>query len=82
MDDWLTTNEVARLLRMRPRSVYHLVSRGAIPHARARGKLLFSRAQIGQWVAAQAVGTIESKAGEPPPLIAGRHDPLLEWAAR
>lgn len=82
MDDWLTTNEVARLLRMRPRSVYHLVSRGAIPHARARGKLLFSRAQIGQWVAAQAVGTIESKAGEPPPLIAGSHDPLLEWAAR
>ena len=82
MPDWLTTQEVALMLRMRPRSVYHLVARGEIPHARARGKLLFSRSEIERWVAAQAIGTVDAKAAEPPALIAGSHDPLLEWAVR
>lgn len=82
MTDWLTTHEVAALLRMRPRTVYHLVARGAIPHARARGKLLFARTQIEQWVASQAAGTIDGGAPEPAPVIAGSHDPLLDWAVR
>lgn len=82
MSDWLTTAEVAKLLRMRPRTVYHLVSRGEIPHARARGRLLFDRAQVEHWVSAQAAGAIERGAADPPALIAGSHDPLLDWAVR
>jgi excisionase family DNA binding protein len=81
-NDWLTTAEVARLLRIRPRTVYHLVSRGEIPHARARGRLLFDRAQVEHWIAAQSAGALESGAIDPPPTIAGSHDPLLEWAVR
>jgi putative molybdopterin biosynthesis protein len=80
--DWLTTAEVARLLRLRPRTVYHLVSRGEIPHARARGRLLFDRAQVEHWIAAQSAGALENRAIDPPPVIAGSHDPLLEWAVR
>lgn len=79
---WLNTREVAALLRLRPRTVYHLVSRGEIPHARARGKLLFDRGQVEHWIAAQSAGALESAATEPPPTIAGSHDPLLDWAVR
>ena len=81
-DRWMNTGEVAALLRIRPRTVYHLVSRGEIPHARARGRLLFDRAQIEHWIAAQSAGALETAAREPPPTIAGSHDPLLDWAVR
>ena len=80
--EWLTTAEVARLLRIRPRTVYHLVSRGEIPHARARGRLLFDRAQVEHWIAAQSAGALENPGIDPPPTIAGSHDPLLDWAVR
>lgn len=79
---WLNTAEVAALLRIRPRTVYHLVSRGEIPHARARGRLLFDRAQIEHWIAAHSGGALENAATEPPATIAGSHDPLLDWAVR
>lgn len=79
---WLDTREVAQLLRLRPRTVYHLVSRGEIPHSRARGKLLFERAQIEHWLGSRSVGALESAEREPPAVIAGSHDPLLEWAVR
>ncbi|MEK9721029.1 MAG: helix-turn-helix transcriptional regulator [Quisquiliibacterium sp.] len=80
--DWLDTREVADLLRLRPRTVYHLVSRGEIPHSRARGKLLFERAQIEHWLGSRTAGALESAQREPPPVIAGSHDPLLDWAVR
>ena len=83
MDDaWLTTREAAALLRMRPRTLYHLVSRGLVPHARAHGRLLFERARLSEWVAAQAAGLPEQGGTEPPAVIAGSHDPLLERAVR
>lgn len=80
--DWLTTAEAARLLRLAPRTMYHLVSRGEVPHTRARGKLLFERSALQAWLAAQSRGTLETHGAEPPALIAGSHDPLLEWALR
>ena len=79
---WLTTREAAQWLRLAPRTLYHLVARGDIPHARARGKLLFERTALQAWVAAQSAGTLESAGLDPPPIIAGSHDPLLEWALR
>ncbi|MEO8536736.1 MAG: helix-turn-helix transcriptional regulator [Betaproteobacteria bacterium] len=75
----MDTREVAEYLRLKERRVYDLVRRGEIPHVRATGKLLFPRAQIEEWIAGKGSAT-----GPPirPPIIAGSHDPLLEWSAR
>ena len=83
--DMLDTREVAAYLRLKERRVYDLVRRQAIPHVRATGKLLFPRAKIDAWLATKAQGgtaSPRSARAAPPPIIAGSHDPLLEWAAR
>ncbi|HSU43909.1 MAG TPA: helix-turn-helix transcriptional regulator [Casimicrobiaceae bacterium] len=81
--EMMDTREVAAYLRLKERRIYDLVRQRAIPHVRATGKLLFPRAQIDAWIA----GKGEAPAAMPPrgaraPIIAGSHDPLLEWAAR
>lgn len=78
----LTTAEVAELLRMSPRTIYHLVSRGEIPFGRARGKLLFERHRIDAWIAASTRGPVLHESVDVPAVIAGSHDPLLDWAVR
>lgn len=70
------------MLRMSPRTVYHLVSRGDIPFRRARGRLLFERHRIEAWLAASAQGPLMDDLGPVDQIIAGSHDPLLEWAVR
>ena len=81
----MDTREVAAYLRLKERRIYDLVRKQAIPHVRATGKLLFPRAQIDAWLAsrsgAQPASAAPSLRGAPP-VIAGSHDPLLEWAAR
>ena len=83
MSEFLTTKEVAALLRIKERKVYELVSQSAIPVSRATGKLLFPRAMIEAWVLRQADyrDGIEGLAPRPP-VIAGSHDPLLDWSLR
>ena len=83
MSEFLTTKEVAALLRIKERKVYELVSQNAIPVSRATGKLLFPRAMIEAWVLRQADyrDGLEGLAARPP-VIAGSHDPLLDWALR
>ena len=49
MSDYLTTRELAELLRLGERKVYDLASSGEIPCVRATGKLLFPRAEITAW---------------------------------
>jgi putative molybdopterin biosynthesis protein len=84
----LDTREVAAYLRLKERRIYDLVRRQAIPHVRATGKLLFPRGRIDAWLAsksdgaATATGPREATRRAPPAIIAGSHDPLLEWAAR
>jgi len=84
--DMLDTREVAAYLRLKERRVYDLARRNAIPHVRATGKLLFPRAQIDAWLAASssapAAGSATTASGAAAPVIAGSHDPLLEWAVR
>ncbi|MEQ9488185.1 MAG: helix-turn-helix transcriptional regulator [Alphaproteobacteria bacterium] len=78
--DFLTTKEVAALLRVRERRVYELAAAGEIPCRRAIGKLLFPRKEITSWLNGD-----ESEAAETtvlPRIIAGSHDPLLDWAIR
>jgi excisionase family DNA binding protein len=78
----LTTPEVAELLRISARTVYHLVSRGQIPHTRANGKLLFERHRLEAWLAAGRTGHSDDTDRSLPETLAGSHDPLLDWAVR
>jgi excisionase family DNA binding protein len=78
----MDTREVAAYLRLKERRIYALVRENALPHLRATGKLLFPRAQIDAWLAAKAGTPIATVPAASPSIIAGSHDPLLEWAAR
>jgi excisionase family DNA binding protein len=77
----MDTREVAEYLRLKERRIYDLVRERAIPHVRATGKLLFPRAQVDAWLAAKG-GVPAPPVRARPPIIAGSHDPLLEWAVR
>jgi molybdate-binding protein len=74
---------VASLLRIKERKVYELVSQDAIPVSRATGKLLFPREMVEAWVRLQTryrdgIEGLERR----PAVLAGSHDPLLDWALR
>ncbi|MEZ5668577.1 MAG: helix-turn-helix transcriptional regulator [Alphaproteobacteria bacterium] len=82
--DYLTTREVAALLRVKERKVYELASAGELPCRRLTGKLLFPRAEIesllGAAVRPPAVPALPAAAR--PNILVGSHDPLLDWALR
>lgn len=78
MSEFLTTKEVAELLRIKERKVYDLAARGAIPCAKATGKLLFPKAEIRQWM--QEKGIISDTTNAPKAVVLGSHDPVFEWA--
>ncbi len=73
----MTTREVAEFLRIKQRKVYDLVKARRIPCTRVTGKWLFPRRAIDAWLADGARGAVPAPA--PPPIVAGSHDPLLEW---
>ncbi len=86
---FLTTKELADLLRIKERKVYDLVASGEVPCTRATGKLLFPRQGIQEWIASKAEGlghtstpgyTTQHQARNS--VFLGSHDPLLEWALR
>ncbi|MGF1502312.1 MAG: substrate-binding domain-containing protein [Paracoccaceae bacterium] len=74
---YLTTREVADLLRVKERKVYDLAAAGEIPHRRITGKLLFPVAEIRAWID----GT-PARPEARPAVLTGSHDPLLDWAVR
>lgn len=79
--EYLTTKEVAELLRIKERKVYDLAASSDIPCTRALGKLLFSRRAIEGWLAQHESGAaVESL--DFPSVLLGSHDPLLEWCLR
>ena len=79
--DMMTTREVADYLRVKERKIYELVRDKLIPCSRVTGKWLFPRRLIDRWVAENADYAGVARPA-PPPVIAGSHDPLLDWAAR
>jgi putative molybdopterin biosynthesis protein len=81
-DVYLTTAEAADYLKLKERKLYELVSEGAIPCTKVTGKWLFPRAALDRWLAAGLVlpGTLAAERA--PPIVAGSHDLLLEWAVR
>ncbi len=81
LSEMMSTREVAEYLCIKERKVYDLVKRRRIPCSRVAGKWLFPRHLVEAWVLAG----VELKhpalpSGPPPAVIAGSHDPLLEWA--
>lgn len=82
MRELMSTREVADYLRLKERKIYDLVATGVIPHSRISGKLLFPRALIDEWVRRGMSGTMVVPSRNVPAVIAGSHDPLLEWAVR
>lgn len=81
--EFLTTREVASLLRVKERKVYDLASSGGIPCRRVTGKLLFPRAAIEAWLAGgETVAATQQPTKSPSNVVAGSHDPLLDWALR
>jgi excisionase family DNA binding protein len=79
---YLTTRELADLLRIKERKVYELAADGEVPCSRAMGKLLFPRDQVDAWLAANSSGSPVAVGASRPAVMLGSHDPLLDWAMR
>ena len=77
---YLTTKELAQLLRLGERKVYDLASSGDIPCVRAVGKLLFPRDAIDAWLSQTHSGPRPISKPQFPDVMVGSHDPLLDWA--
>jgi len=80
--EYLTTKEVAELLRIKERKVYDMASEKLIPCTRATGKLLFSRRAIQLWLSKHSSGDETTVHKTSQSLFSGSHDPLLEWTIR
>lgn len=78
----LTTLEAAEYLRLKERKLYELVAEGAIPCTKVTGRWLFPRAELDRWLASSLLLPEDMPAPEPPAIVGGSHDPLLEWALR
>ncbi len=81
-NEYLTTRELAELLRIKERKVYDLAAAGQVPCSRATGKLLFPRAAVDAWLASKSEGIETGAAVRRPNVFLGSHDPLLDWALR
>jgi excisionase family DNA binding protein len=82
MPDVLTLREAAAFLRLSERSLYAFARERRVPAAQIGGKWVFPRAQLERWLAAQADAAAAGSVTAAPPIIAGSHDPLLDWAVR
>lgn len=82
MPDVLTLREAAAYLRLSERSLYELARNRRVPGAQLGGKWLFPRVRLDRWLAAQAEAEEAALRLDPPPILAGSHDPLLDWAVR
>ena len=69
MDDWLTTKEAARLLKMSPGTLFNWRAEGRGPTFRNLGRAVrYSRQEIEQWIRGE-----ETKRDTQPDLEANLH---------
>lgn len=80
--EFLTTSEAADYLRLGERKLYELVTSGAIPCSKVTGKWLFPRHELDLWVLAGLSRPPGLQPAEPPPIVGGSQDDLLEWSLR
>jgi putative molybdopterin biosynthesis protein len=76
----LNTAEAADYLRIKERKLYELVADNAIPCTKVTGKWLFPRADLDRWLLSGMARPFGVTPAEPPPIVGGSHDPLLQWA--
>lgn len=76
----LNTAEAAEYLRIKERKLYELVAEQAIPCTKVTGKWLFPRADLDRWLLAGMARPLGVVPANPPPIVGGSHDPLLQWA--
>ena len=77
MSEYLTTKEVAALMRVKQRKIYDLVARSDIPFSKTTGKLLFPKDAVLAWINKD---TSPATTGQL--TLSGSHDPLLEAVLR
>jgi putative molybdopterin biosynthesis protein len=82
MIDLLNTSEAARYIRLGERKLYELVAAGAIPCTKVTGKWLFPREELDRWLRSGLTRPAGMAAADPPPIVGGSQDSLLEWALR
>lgn len=80
--DMMDTHQVARYLRVKERKIYELLKDKRIPALRVTGKWLFPKAEIDLWLQRSAGPACAPRAARAPLVVAGSHDPLLEWCLR
>ena len=80
--DFLTTSEAADYVRLGERKLYELVTSGAIPCSKVTGKWLFPRQELDLWVLSGLARPAGMVAADPPPIVGGSQDDLLEWTLR
>jgi len=77
-----TTSEAAEYLRLKERKIYELIAEGAIPCTKVTGKWLFPQDELDHWLTRSLHRPKDLPPPEPMPIVAGSHDPLLEWCLR
>jgi excisionase family DNA binding protein len=80
--EFLTTSEAAAYVRLGERKLYELVTSGAIPCSKVAGKWLFPRHELDLWVLSGLARPGGMIAADPPPIVGGSQDDLLEWTLR
>jgi putative molybdopterin biosynthesis protein len=80
--EFLTTSEAADYVRLGERKLYELVTEGAIPCSKVTGKWLFPRHELDRWVLSGLTRPAGMIATDPPPIVGGSQDDLLDWAMR
>lgn len=80
--EFLTTSEAADYLRLGERKLYELVTTGAIPCSKVTGKWLFPRHELDLWVLSGLSRPAGMLIAEPPPVVGGSQDELLDWSLR
>jgi excisionase family DNA binding protein len=78
----LTTSEAADYLRLGERKLYELVAEERIPCSKVTGKWLFPRHELDRWVMSGLVRPAGMIPLEPPPIVGGSQDDMLEWSLR
>jgi putative molybdopterin biosynthesis protein len=77
-----TTAEAAAYLRLKERKIYEMVAEGAVPCTKVTGRWLFPKAELDHWLASSVSRPAGTTRPHPAPIVAGSHDPLMEWALR
>ena len=80
--EFLTTSEAAEYVRLGERKLYELVTSGAVPCSKVAGKWLFPRHELDLWVLSGLARPAGMIATDPPPIVGGSQDDLLEWTLR